>query len=104
MKMLRGLLKSPAFLFGFGLFSTIILIALFTPVFVHVDPRARVGLAFMPPSKEHWLGTDHLGREVFSMLGRAALIAHRGLRSRHRGHRAGDTHRCLRRVQGRAPR
>jgi peptide/nickel transport system permease protein len=68
MKLLRGLLKSPAFLFGFGLFATIILIALLVPLFVHVDARARVGLPFMPPSSEHWLGTDHLGREMFALL------------------------------------
>jgi peptide/nickel transport system permease protein len=68
MKLLRGLLKSPAFLFGFGLFATIILVALLAPLFLHVDARARVGLPFMPPSSEHWLGTDHLGREMSALL------------------------------------
>jgi peptide/nickel transport system permease protein len=68
MKLLRGLLKSPSFLFGAGLFLTILLVAALAPVFVHVDARTRVGLPYLPPSRAHWLGTDHMGREMFSML------------------------------------
>jgi peptide/nickel transport system permease protein len=64
----KGLFKSPGFLFGFGLFVLTLLIAWVFPVFMHVDTHTRVGLAYMPPSAEHWLGTDHLGLDMVSLL------------------------------------
>jgi peptide/nickel transport system permease protein len=61
------LLKSPAFLFGAGLFLLTLLIA-FVPLFMSVDAKTRVGLAYMAPSAQHWLGTDHLGLDMVSRL------------------------------------
>jgi peptide/nickel transport system permease protein len=68
MKLVAGLFKSPAFLIGFSIFFGTILLALCAPLFLHIDAYTRAGLAFMPPSKEHWLGTDHFGRDMFSLL------------------------------------
>lgn len=68
MKQFKNLLKSPAFVIGMGLFLGTLLLALLGPVFVNVDTRTRVGLAFMPPSPEHPLGTDHLGLDMVSLL------------------------------------
>jgi peptide/nickel transport system permease protein len=68
MKMFKNLLKSPAFVLGMGLFLATVLLALLGPLFVHVDVRSRVGLAFMPPSAKHFLGTDHLGLDMVSLL------------------------------------
>ena len=65
--MFKGLLKSPAFLFGAGLFLLTLLIA-FVPLFMSVDAKTRVGLAYMAPSAQHWLGTDHLGLDMVSRL------------------------------------
>src|SRR5262249_125425 len=56
------------FVFGMGLFSGTLLLALFGPLVTHVDAKTRVGLAFMPPSSEHWLGTDQLGFDMVSLL------------------------------------
>ena len=68
MKVLLGLLKSPGFLFGALLFVATLLLAFLTPLFMHIDPHARVGLAYSPPSGAHWLGTDHMGVDVFHLL------------------------------------
>jgi len=66
--MFRGLLKNPAFILGASLFLITLLIALFAPLFMNVDTQTRVGLAYTPPSSEHWLGTDHMGIDMVSML------------------------------------
>ena len=66
--MLRGLLKSPGFLFGAGLFLLTVLVALFAPWLMNLDTKTRVGLAYLPPSRELWLGTDHLGLDMVALL------------------------------------
>jgi peptide/nickel transport system permease protein len=66
--MLRSLLRSFGFIFGVSLFALTVLIAVAAPLVFHVDVVNRVGLAYMPPSRAHWLGTDHLGIDMFSML------------------------------------
>ena len=68
MKLLKNLLKNPSFVLGAGLFLATLVLALLGPLFMHVDVNTRVGLAFAPPSREHWLGTDHLGVDMVSML------------------------------------
>jgi peptide/nickel transport system permease protein len=66
--MFRGLLKSPGFLLGAGLLILTLLLAFFPPLLMDLDPRKRVGLAYMPPSSEHWLGTDHMGVDMVALL------------------------------------
>jgi peptide/nickel transport system permease protein len=64
----RTLLRSPGFLLGAGLFVATLLIALLLPAFAPLNVTERVGLAYMPPSATHWLGTDHLGFDMGSLL------------------------------------
>ena len=66
--MLKGLLKSPAFLLGAGLFLLTLVIAFVAPLFMTFDAKTRVGLAYLAPSGAHWLGTDHLGLDMVSRL------------------------------------
>jgi peptide/nickel transport system permease protein len=68
MQLVKGLFKSPAFLFGLVLFLGTVAIALFAPFVMHIDVQNRVGGAYMEPSAEHWLGTDHLGLDMVSLL------------------------------------
>jgi peptide/nickel transport system permease protein len=68
MRLLKNLLKKPSFVFGFTLLAATLLLALCGPLLFHVDTKTRVGLAFMEPSSKAWLGTDHLGLDMFSLL------------------------------------
>lgn len=62
-----------------GLTLVILLVgsAIFAPWIVPYDPnKILVGQKLIGPSAEHWMGTDHLGRDIFSrviMGGRIAL-------------------------------
>ncbi len=54
----------------------IILVAIFAPVFAPYDPYAQnTENRLMPPSFEHWLGTDELGRDVLSRIIYGARIS-----------------------------
>jgi peptide/nickel transport system permease protein len=68
MKIFLGLLKSPSFLLGASLLLATMLLALVAPLVMHLDPHTRVGLAYLPPDSVHWLGTDHMGVDVFALV------------------------------------
>jgi peptide/nickel transport system permease protein len=68
MKLLKNLLKSPAFLLGSSLFLLTLLLALLGPLLVDVDTKTRVGLAYTEPSGKALLGTDHMGVDMVSLL------------------------------------
>ena len=47
----------------------IIFVALAAPMLAPQDPyNGDMKAVFLPPSAEHWLGTDKLGRDMFSRL------------------------------------
>lgn len=63
------LLRSKTFLVGSAILSVWILCAILGEVFQHFDPLAQDLLATdLPPSGEHLLGTDSLGRDILSRL------------------------------------
>ena len=68
MKLLKNLLREPAFVFGIGLFFATIMLAILGPLFVSMN----ISSEFLPYSKPGTdgllLGTDHLGRDMTSML------------------------------------
>lgn len=53
-----------------GFFLLLLAVAAVAPHWItSVDPQAaNARLAFLPPSVEHWLGTDENGRDVFARL------------------------------------
>ncbi|MET0789978.1 MAG: ABC transporter permease [Polyangiaceae bacterium] len=68
MKLLKNLLETPSFVLGMGLLLLTLLFAAFGPLLSHVDVNTRVGLAYLPPSSEHLLGTDHMGVDMIPLL------------------------------------
>ena len=60
--------SNPVTLLAMSLFAIIILTAVFGPYLVPYDPLASTAQALNPPSWQHWFGTDHLGRDVFSRV------------------------------------
>ena len=67
MKIFLNLLKSPFFLVGVSIFFLTFALALFFPVFYHIDVKT-VSLPMLPPSGKHWLGTNHMGLDMVSLL------------------------------------
>ncbi len=64
---------------GVGWIVLVLAIGLLAPVLAPFDPN-EVGLLsrLKPPSAEHWMGTDDLGRDIFSRLlyaGRVSMLA-----------------------------
>jgi peptide/nickel transport system permease protein len=73
---LRLLVRSPPFLIGAAILLWWIVCALFGAAFSPSNPVTGSLLAFnQPPSAAHWLGTDSLGRDVFSRV----IVGSRGI-------------------------
>lgn len=67
--LIASLGRSPTFLTGAAILLFWIFCALFGGYFTPYDPLADdVINALMPPSAEHWFGTDQLGRDIFSRV------------------------------------
>jgi peptide/nickel transport system permease protein len=60
-------LREPLGVLGALLFFSLILMAIGAPLWAHKDPMTTsISQAFKPPLSHFWLGTDHLGRDVWS--------------------------------------
>lgn len=54
---------------GTGLLATLAIVAIFAPLISHYDPIEQdLTNILLSPSRQHWLGTDSLGRDVFTRL------------------------------------
>jgi peptide/nickel transport system permease protein len=53
---------------GITLLGVIVLLAVLAPLLATHDPYALSGKPVSPPSARHWLGTDGLGHDMYSML------------------------------------
>ncbi|MEK4185375.1 ABC transporter permease [Paenibacillus sp. FSL L8-0494] len=61
--------NTPSLLVGIIMFAALILLTVFIPYISPYDPSEQNLSAFLqPPSAEHWLGTDQLGRDLFTRL------------------------------------
>src|SRR3712207_237055 len=68
--LLRGARGRPwTFSIGVAILAVVLLVLLLTPWIAPYDPAAQhLENRLAGPSKEHWCGTDHLGRDVLSRL------------------------------------
>ncbi len=79
---LRQLYARPASALGSTIFLLFLLMALVGPAIAPYGPNQQiVEDARQPPSADHWFGTDHLGRDVFSrvVLGARDVLSLAGL-------------------------
>lgn len=54
--------------FGIVGLPVVTLVAVLAPWITPFDPQLRVAGAYLPPSAEHWFGTDEIGRDLFSRV------------------------------------
>ncbi|HHY98799.1 MAG TPA: ABC transporter permease [Firmicutes bacterium] len=72
----RRFKKNRLALFGLGILIFMGLLSIFGPYFTPYDYREQSLLyCNMLPSREHWLGTDNLGRDIFARLCYGARIS-----------------------------
>ena len=72
----RAFWKNRAALAGVGVVTVIALMALGAPWFLRGDPYAiDLDLRHLPPSWDHWFGTDHYGRDLFTRVVHGARIS-----------------------------
>ncbi len=67
--LLRFCRKKPLGAVGGAIILAMLVVAIFAPQLATHDPIATSAAATLaPPGPEHWLGTDHLGRDTYSRL------------------------------------
>ncbi len=66
---MKRALSNPLALSGFIIIAAVMLLAVFAPLIAPFDPEAiDVKAILLAPSSIHWMGTDGLGRDVFSRM------------------------------------
>lgn len=75
-RLLMRIVGRPAGMIGFAIIVLTLFVALAAPLIAPYDPAAiAMAKRFAAPSAEHWLGTDHLGRDNLSRVVFGARLA-----------------------------
>ena len=73
---LRRLLANRSFTIGLALVGVVVLMALLANVIAPFDPlKGNFKARMVPPGAEHWLGTDHFGRDILSRILHGAQVS-----------------------------
>src|SRR5262245_41262887 len=56
------------FLAGAAIVITVMMVAVAAPLLAPYEPNRSSILLLQPPTAQHWLGTDELGRDILSRL------------------------------------
>jgi len=67
-EVIRIIIGNRASLAGFLMLLVFLSMAILADLIAPYNPYERVSLPFQPPSGRHWLGTDDLGRDIFSQM------------------------------------
>ena len=67
-RVISELVRSKSATIGAAIILLWVLIAITAPIISPYSPTEMPGRRLESPSREHWLGTDHLGRDVLSRL------------------------------------
>ncbi|MEC1769328.1 ABC transporter permease [Schinkia azotoformans] len=68
-KKVKKLSKDKGLTASLIIIASLFLIAIFAPWLAPHDPNVGIlSNRLLPPSSEHWLGTDHMGRDLFSRI------------------------------------
>jgi peptide/nickel transport system permease protein len=75
-QLLRRFLQEPTTIIGALLLLIFVFAALAAPLITHYDPLFQnISAGLTPPSSGYWLGTDKLGRDLFSRMVYGARIS-----------------------------
>ena len=65
----RRMRRSPAAIIGGTIVGFFVIVAIFAPFIAPFDPtRGNLADSYLPPSPEHWFGTNIQGQDVFSRI------------------------------------
>ena len=68
-RILLALAKNPLAVVGAIIVALLVITALAAPLIATADPIAQnLAQRLLPPSAEHWMGTDELGRDIWSRV------------------------------------
>ena len=74
-RIMRSLLKNPLAVIGLLIVLALILMAIFAPwIATHSAIGQNLSMRLQPPSAENWMGTDELGRDIWSRVVYGARI------------------------------
>ena len=68
-------LRNKSALVAVGILAFFVFLAIFGPLLIAGDPKAKVGDVFEPPSREFWLGTDGGGASMLDLLIAGARVS-----------------------------
>jgi peptide/nickel transport system permease protein len=65
----RAFARNPLAMLGAVIIGGLVVVAVFAPWLAPYSPVGQdLGARLLPPSAEHWLGTDELGRDIYSRI------------------------------------